>query len=193
MKFTRYWNGRVLGLIPFIYVMSGSIFRHIYDKLHGFLLRISLKDCGKSVGIQSGTVIKNPGQVSFKDNVSVGRKVVMVSELESGFLNVGNGVQINERVHLDFSGGLELGCMSLISSDVIIYTHSHGLNPRSEPIGTHLTIQEGVWIGTGALITSQVNFIGKGAVVGAFSVVTKDVLPGQVVGGNPSRVIKTVN
>lgn len=52
-----------------------------------------------------------------------------------------------------------------------------------------INIEDGVWIGHGALILSGVN-IGKGAIIGAGSVVTKDVEPFSIVGGNPIKFIK---
>lgn len=50
-------------------------------------------------------------------------------------------------------------------------------------------VEDEVWIGLGALILSGVR-IGKGAIVGARSVVTRDVPPYAIVGGNPAKVIK---
>ena len=52
-----------------------------------------------------------------------------------------------------------------------------------------ITIQDNVWIGDNAVILSGVT-IGEGAIVGANSVVTKDVPPFTVVGGVPARIIK---
>jgi virginiamycin A acetyltransferase len=52
-----------------------------------------------------------------------------------------------------------------------------------------ITIKDDVWIGTGATIMSGIT-INQGAVVAACSVVTKDVPPYSVVGGNPAKVIK---
>ena len=53
-----------------------------------------------------------------------------------------------------------------------------------------LRIGNDVWIGYGAIITSNCHKIGNGAVIAAGSVVTKDVPPYAVVGGSPARVIK---
>src|SRR6185503_16680288 len=52
-----------------------------------------------------------------------------------------------------------------------------------------ITIEDDVWLGHGAIVLSGVR-IGKGAVVGAGSVVTRDVPAGAVVAGAPARVIK---
>jgi len=56
---------------------------------------------------------------------------------------------------------------------------------KAQPV----TIGDHVWIGTRALILPGVT-IGDGAVVGAGSVVTKDVLPNGVVAGNPARLLR---
>jgi virginiamycin A acetyltransferase len=52
-----------------------------------------------------------------------------------------------------------------------------------------LVIEDEVWIGTGARIFSGIK-IGKGAIIGAGSIVTKDVPPYAIVGGNPAKVIR---
>lgn len=52
-----------------------------------------------------------------------------------------------------------------------------------------ITIEDEVWIGTGALIFSGVT-IGKGAIIGAGSIVTKHVPPYAIVGGNPAKLIR---
>lgn len=66
-----------------------------------------------------------------------------------------------------------------------------GHDPRSPDFadrGGDVVIGERAWIGYGALVLPRVS-IGEGAVVGAGSVVTKDVAPYAIVAGNPARVI----
>jgi acetyltransferase-like isoleucine patch superfamily enzyme len=53
-----------------------------------------------------------------------------------------------------------------------------------------IIIEDDVWIGYGSIIMSGVR-IGKGAIVAAGSVVTKDVVPYSIVGGNPAKFIKS--
>lgn len=80
-----------------------------------------------------------------------------------------------------------------------------GGNHRTDLIGKHIIevgegdklpendqdviMEDGVWVGCNAIILKGVT-IGRGAVVAAGSVVTKDVPPYSIVGGNPSKVIK---
>ena len=56
-------------------------------------------------------------------------------------------------------------------------------------LNSKVIIEDDVWIGYGSIIMSGVK-IGKGSIVAAGSVVTKDVIPYAIVGGNPARLIK---
>jgi len=55
-----------------------------------------------------------------------------------------------------------------------------------------VVIEDGVWIGSGAIINPGVT-IGKNSVIGAGSIVTKDVPPGAIAVGNPCKVLREIN
>ena len=77
-----------------------------------------------------------------------------------------------------------------IGEDVRLITGSHDVtSPHFNLVTRPITINDNVWIATGAIVLPGVT-IGEGAVVGAGSVVTKDVEPWTVVGGNPAKFIK---
>ena len=105
---------------------------------------------------------------------------------------IGINSQVNMGVHLDFTGNLTIGENVVISDYVIIETHSHGYDPHSKPIASELTIEDNVWIGVRSIILSQVTYIGKGSIIAAGSVLTKNVEPNTIVGGNPARLIKKI-
>lgn len=107
-----------------------------------------------------------------------------------GFSIAKNSV-INQCCRLDTRGGITIGSNVSISADVIILTADHDQNSvdfagRRSPV----KIEDYVWIGTRAMILPGVT-IGKGAVVAAGAVVTKDVAPFAIVAGVPAKVIKT--
>lgn len=108
--------------------------------------------------------------------------------------NIGWGVTISvcERV--------ELGNHVRVANGVLIADNpGHPLDPvarRTEPVTADqvrpIRIEDDVWIGTRAMIFGGVT-IGRGSVVAAGSVVTRDVPPGVVVAGSPARVVRELN
>jgi len=115
-------------------------------------------------------------------------------------IKIGDNVCLNWDVHIGANGRLEIGNNVLIGSHVLITDHSHGNvdfdSLQVEPIKRPLTrkgptfIEDNVWIGEGACILSGVR-IGRNSVIGANSVVTRDVAPNTVVGGVPARALRT--
>jgi maltose O-acetyltransferase len=90
--------------------------------------------------------------------------------------------------------GLRIGDFTLFGPAVQIYTPLHPFNAeqrRREEFGKPIDIGSDVWVGGGALILAGVR-IGSRAVIGAGSVVTRDVPEGVFAAGNPCRVIRTI-
>jgi maltose O-acetyltransferase len=83
----------------------------------------------------------------------------------------------------------------MIGPNVQIYTAAHDLKARARNRGMEvakpISIEDNVWIGGAAILLPGVS-IGRNAVVGAGSVVTRDVPPNTVVAGNPARVIREI-
>lgn len=90
-------------------------------------------------------------------------------------------------------GGITIGDDVFIGPKVNIITINHDPDPdnRSATYGRRIVIEDKVWIGIGATILPGVR-LGYGCIVGAGSVVTKDVPPMTVVAGNPARIIKQI-
>ena len=104
-------------------------------------------------------------------------------------LETGNDTHINRLVTLDARGGLKIGNNVSISHGVMIMTGSHDVNSEQFLVRFYpITIEDYVWIGCGAIILQNVT-IGRGAVVSAGAVVTKDVPPYAIVGGVPAKTI----
>ena len=85
---------------------------------------------------------------------------------------------------------ITIGRNVCIGEDVRLITGSHDITtPSFDLITKPITIKNNVWVATAAMILPGVT-IGEGAVIAAGAVVTKDVEPWTVVGGNPARFIK---
>lgn len=117
-------------------------------------------------------------------------------------LIIGNNVQLNDSVHIGAAELVVIGDNTLVASRVFITDHSHGVYDRpdvgSRPdvipvdrpiVARPVRIGRNVWLGEQVCILPGVT-IGDGAVVGANSVVTRDVPPRAIAAGNPARVIK---
>ena len=105
-------------------------------------------------------------------------------------ITIGTNTVINRSCYLDGRGTLLIGNNVSISPHVHIITVSHNMDsPEFENVFTKVQIDDYSWIGSRATILQGVK-IGRGAVVGAGSVVTKDVAPFTFVAGIPAVKIK---
>lgn len=109
-------------------------------------------------------------------------------------LSLGHWIHIGPKSFLEAKGGIIIEDGAVISSRVTILSSNHNYDSHETmPYGGQdilrpVRIEKGAWICYGALILPGVT-IGEGAIVGAGAVVTKTVGPGQIVGGNPAKVI----
>jgi acetyltransferase-like isoleucine patch superfamily enzyme len=109
-------------------------------------------------------------------------------------IRVGQNVFVNQNCTFYDLGGLHIADNVLIGPNVSIITTGHPLEPsqrRAATIGKRIVIERNVWIAAGATIVGGVT-VGENSVVAAGSVLTKDVPPNTLVGGNPARVIRSI-
>lgn len=141
--------------------------------------------------VGSGSSICNGCEIScsYEPN-SIGHEPQMI---------IGNGVSIGERAHITCANKMIIGDGVLTGKGVLITDNAHGVSDRelldmaamARPVTSHgpVIIEDNVWIGEKASIMPNVT-IGRGAIVAANAVVTKDVPPYSVVAGIPARVVK---
>jgi acetyltransferase-like isoleucine patch superfamily enzyme len=110
-------------------------------------------------------------------------------------IRVGRNVFVNQNCTFYDLGGLDMGDDVMIGPNVSIITTGHLLEPsrrRAATIGKPIAIEKNVWIAASATIIGGVT-VGENSVVAAGSVVTRDVPPNTLVGGNPARVIRSID
>ena len=128
--------------------------------------------------VGANAVVEQPLFCTYGTNTTVG---------DNFFMNVGG--------RLMDSGKITIGDNVFIAPNVCIITEEHSMVVEERIRGleyTHpVTIGNNVWICTGALVLPGVT-IGDNSVVGAGSVVTKDIPPNSLAVGNPCRVIRSL-
>ena len=108
-------------------------------------------------------------------------------------IHIEKNVFINSGCRFQDQGGLYIGEGSLIGHNVVIATLNHEIDPyhRGDIYPRPIHIGKRVWIGSGSIILPGVT-IGDNSIVGAGSVVTKDVPANIIVAGNPAKFIKNI-
>lgn len=116
------------------------------------------------------------------------------------FCDFGTNIELGERVYFNFNCvvldvcRVRIGDFSFFGPGVQIYTPLHPLNAaqrRHSEYGKPVEIGADVWVGGGAVILPGVR-IGSRAVIGAGSIVTRDVPEGMLAVGNPCRVVREI-
>src|SRR5580698_5348275 len=107
---------------------------------------------------------------------------------------IGRNVFINQNCTFYDLGGIDIADDVLIGPNVSIITSGHPIEPsrrRAFVVAKPIAIERNVWIAAGATIIGGVT-VGEHSVVAAGAVVTKDVPPNTLVGGNPAKVIRSI-
>lgn len=163
-KALRRTNTVVLELEVFILHVFAQVPSHYFRR---FFYRVAGVKIGKGSTFHMGTRFYNPKNIVIGDDSIIGEGTVLDGR---DLLKIGN--------HVD------------IASEVMIYNAEHDV--QSDDLGAvfaPVIIEDYVFIGPRAIILPGVR-VGKGAVVGAGAVVTKDVSPFRIVGGVPAKEIK---
>lgn len=107
-----------------------------------------------------------------------------------GGLSMGENTVINSKCRIDTRGEIKIGENVSISQEVILLTADHNMDSEYfEGRSKLIIIEDFVFIGTRAMLMPGVK-LGKGCIIAAGAVVTKDVLPFTVVAGVPAKFIK---
>jgi acetyltransferase-like isoleucine patch superfamily enzyme len=129
---------------------------------------------GARSSVAPGAVIQ--GQVTIGADSSVQTSTILVGYGEAGSITIGNGVRIAPQVMMIAANH--------VFADVETPIHTQGMDPAP------IVIEDDVWLAGKVMVTAGVR-IGRGCVVGAGAVVTKDLPPWSVAVGIPARVIRS--
>lgn len=168
--------------------------RYFKDHLYArYLLRNA--ELGRWVTVKGKPKVKIQGKAVFHDYVAIWSTIEKSKILvrEGASLEVGAHTRING-AHLGVREKIHIGKNVRIAPySLLLDSDYHDLSNRQQDGRTGaIIIEDDVWVATRSLILKNVH-IGKGAVIAAGSVVTKDVAPYTVVGGSPARFIKKIS
>jgi bifunctional N-acetylglucosamine-1-phosphate-uridyltransferase/glucosamine-1-phosphate-acetyltransferase GlmU-like protein len=133
--------------------------------------------------------------IEFHNNIAIGHKSFF--NAFGGKIVLNSGVSFNTNVHINAANGgeINIGKNVLIGPNSVMRTASHKFDNLDIPIKNqghkvgNIIIEDDVWIAASVIIIGEVK-IGKGAVIGAGSVVVKDVPEMAIAVGVPAKVIK---
>jgi acetyltransferase-like isoleucine patch superfamily enzyme len=151
---------------------------------------------GAGTEIEPGVVLstKHGGTITLGKNCVIRRGAMLLTYV--GNIVLGDYCGINLYTILYGHGGLLIGDYVQLAAHCVVIPANHGYDSLDIPIWKQplskkgITVEFDVWIGANVSILDGVK-IGKGAVVGAGSVITKDVLPFTINAGNPSKMLKS--
>lgn len=159
--------------------------------------RFYLRNCnkvGNLVSVNKKPIIINDGIIELADEVRVWSSIIRTKLYtgKNGKLIVGrnsrlNGVHIDSRLLVQIGENVRIAPYTIILDSDFHDLKDHFADGESRPV----IIEDNVWLATRSTILKGVR-IGKGSVVAAGAVVTKDVPPNCVVAGVPARVIKQI-
>lgn len=151
---------------------------------------LDIRDWSK-IKIGKGTVIHEFSTISLMNDINNTKNAIQA------YLEIGDHVYIGEYNNLRIGGGkLIIGNNVSISEHITIVVSNHGIKKEElhqkqlwDTSRTGVYIDDDVWIGANSVILPGVH-IYKGAIIGAGSIVTKDVPEYAIVCGNPAKIIK---
>lgn len=159
---------------------------------------------GKGSTIKGKVYLISPSNIFIGKNCSIGPYCRIETftnygeQLTEPKLIIGDDCSIQHAVHIYCAKKVEIKKGCLIASGCMITDENHGMDPlkgyyESQPLLIRPTmLEEGVWLGENVCVLSGVT-IGQYSVIGANSVVKRDIPEYSIAVGNPAKVVKKYN
>lgn len=183
--------------------------KEVWQKLINKVFNLALIWGRTDINIDASARIIGLSNIDIGKNFCAGRELWLESVSSHGseqynpLIIIKDNVAVNDFVHIGATNYVEIGNNVLMASHIYISDHNHGTYTGEEPSNPSIPpnqrmvnhdqqviIKDDVWIGEMVCILPGVT-IGKGSIVGAGSIVTRDIPQYCIVVGNPARVIKS--
>ena len=193
-------------LLSFIFPYSLSVaYISVRNKIYTGWISRCFKNFGSSNIYYPIRRLVGSNFITVGNNSSLGKNIVLTvwkrkeSKYNSPSISIGNRCSIGDDAHITAINKIVIGNNVLTGKKILITDNSHGESIREQLVippskrvlysKGPVIIDDNVWIGEKVSIMPGVH-IGKGAIIAANTVVTKDVPPNCVVGGIPAKMIK---
>ena len=185
--------------------------------IRSFIYRFLLGGMGRKCFLEKNIRFFNPGKLFLGDRVFVGEGAFfdagikaeaievgddshlsrcVIIRTQKGKVTIGKKVNLGSHAFIYGYGDIEIGDYCLLANQVELISGTHKYGDLSQPMRfqgrtpSRIVVGEDVWLGTQAIILGGVT-IGRGAIVGAGSVVNRDIPEYGIAAGRPARVIKS--
>ncbi len=152
------------------------------------------RSAGKNIIFEKGVLAFHPENITLGNNIYIGHNTILKAYYKNQ-MQIGDNTWIGQNCFFHSAGNISIGKAVGIGPHVKILTSVHEDGDIETPVLYHplsfksVEIGDGSDIGTAAMIMPGVK-IGEGAIVGAGSVVTKDVPAYAVVAGVPAKILR---
>lgn len=198
IKLGAIFLGRIMSYIWPISIKSLSL--RFMGTLRAEYYRRFFSNMGKDVFIGCNAIINGPQNIKLRSKVSLGDRISLSYVTrggKSGGIIIEDNVNIGDDCHITIMDTLLIDQGVLIGKKVTISDNSHGKSNEDldiAPIQRRLYSKGGISIGKNVWISDKVTIlagvtIGEGVIIGANSVVTKNIEPFSVVAGVPAKKI----
>ena len=161
--------------------------------IYSFIVKRHLRSCGHGLRLRWSTVILGHSNIVLGNNfVSMGTLYLYAND--AGSITIGDDCDVNTNVQIGAaSGKIIIGDHVMIAAKVVLRAANHGMHRRAlmkrqTSVPGEIRIEDDVWIGSNAVVTSDVT-LARGTVVAAGAVVTHSTEPYSIVAGVPARKI----
>ena len=205
LKFAgRSWPGRIAYALAALAVPPYKGTRSLASKTRRGFIAWTAKLHGGSITLGSQSFVgdavvlfqgEEGGEISLGERSSINQSCI-VETGQGGRVFIGKGTHIQPGCQLSaYKGSLTIGDGVQVAPSCAFYPYNHGFDTGTsiikQPLSSKggIVIEDDVWLSFGVVVLDGVT-IGRGAIIGAGSVVTRDIPANAIAAGSPAKVVK---
>jgi len=176
-----------------------ELLRVTRDRAFSLAMRSSFASLGARSRLSLPIQLVGAEQIAIGSRVYVGPGCWLLTHGAQGRVEIGDDTSIAGYCVLSAAASVSIGRSVLFARNVYIADHRHGFELDDRPIIDQplrdirpIVVEDGAWLGQNVVLLPGVT-VGRGAVVGANSVIREDVPPRSVVAGAPGRVVRRLS